>query len=74
MRFLWFKTWGWIYRPITWQGLLIVLLAFIFCAQMFFAVDRQSHSVSDTLYGIFPYVVPALMLLNWVASKTSADE
>jgi hypothetical protein len=29
--------------------------------------------VSDTLYGIFPYIVPTLMLLYWVASKTSKD-
>lgn len=35
------------------------------------AVDRHSHSVSDTLYGVFPYVVPTLILLNWVASKTA---
>jgi hypothetical protein len=27
--------------------------------------------VSDTLYGVFPFVVPTLMLLNWIASKTS---
>ena len=39
---------------------------------VFLAVDRHSHSVSDTLYGIFPYVVPCLMLVNWVASKTVA--
>ncbi|HEY7236123.1 MAG TPA: hypothetical protein VH539_18335, partial [Gemmatimonadaceae bacterium] len=67
----WFTPWGWIYRPIAWQGLLAVLLAVIFCLQVFVAVDRHSHSASDTLYGIFPYVVPCLMLLNWLASKTS---
>ena len=70
----WFKSWGWIYRPNSWQGVLIVLLTLAFCVQVFFAVDRNSHSVSDTLYGIFPYVVPAFMLLNWVATKTSDDE
>jgi len=68
---VWFKSWGWIYRPITWQGILTCLFALAFCVQVFFAVDRNSHSVSDTLYGIFPYVVPCLILLNWVASKTS---
>ena len=71
MILVWFKPWGWIYRPITWQGVLIVLLTLAFCIQVFIAVDRQSHSVSDTFYGIFPYVIPALMLLNWFASKTS---
>jgi hypothetical protein len=67
----WFVPWGWVYRPVTWQGMGFVLLTAVFCAQAFLAVDRHSHSASDTLYGIFPYVVPALILLNWVASKTS---
>ncbi len=71
MRQRWFVSWGWIYRPVSWQGVTVVVLAAIFCAQVFRAVDRHTHSVSDTLYGIFPYVVPALMLLNWVASKSS---
>ena len=71
MKTSWFKSWGWIYRPISWQGVLITLLDLAFCIQVFMAIDRNSHSVSDTLYGIFPYVVPALMLLYWVASKTS---
>lgn len=67
----WFRPWGWVYRPVAWQGVLAVLLALIFCVQVFLAVDRRSHSVSDTLYGSFPYVVPCLMLLNWLASKSS---
>jgi hypothetical protein len=71
MNSAWFKPWGWIYRPIAWQGIMLVLLTAVFCVQVFIAVDRHSHSVSDTLYGIFPYVVPSLMLLNWIASKTS---
>jgi len=67
----WFKPWGWIYYPISWQGFLVCLVAAAFFIQVFMAVDRNSHSVSDTLYGIFPYVVPCLMILYWVASKTS---
>jgi hypothetical protein len=71
MKSKWFKPWGWIYRPVSWQGWLVCLLAFAFCVQVFIAVDRQSHSASDTLYGIFPFVVPAMILVYWVASKTS---
>ncbi|MHB1864467.1 MAG: hypothetical protein ACYCVL_16070 [Gemmatimonadaceae bacterium] len=67
----WFKPWGWIYRPVSWQAALVCLLTIVFCVQVFVAVDRHSHSASDTLYGIFPFVVPSLMVLNWVASKTS---
>ena len=69
----WFKPWGWIYFPISWQGFLACLVALAFFIQVFMAVDRNSHSVSDTLYGIFPYVVPCLMILYWVTSKTSGS-
>jgi len=68
----WFAPWGWVYRPVSWPGVALVALAVVFCTQVFLAVDRHSHSVSDTLYGVFPYVVPCLMLLNWIASKTSS--
>ena len=71
MSLTWFRPWGWIYRPVAIGGFTAVVLALVFCVQVFVAVDRHSHSVSDTLYGIFPYVVPCLMLLNWLASKTS---
>ena len=55
----------------SWQGALLVLFAVVFCVQVFVAVDRNSHSVSDTLYGIFPFIVPSLLVLDWVASRTS---
>jgi hypothetical protein len=67
----WFRPWGWIYLPIAWQGWVAVVLTLLFCVQVFVAVDRHSHSVSDTLYGIFPFVVPAVGILGWIASKSS---
>jgi hypothetical protein len=66
----WFARWGWIHRPVGWPGWLAFALAFVFCLQVFVAVDRRSHSVSDTFYGILPFVLPALIVLEWVASKT----
>jgi len=69
----WFTPWGWTYRPASWQGVGLVALAVAFCVPVFVVVDRHSHSVSDTLYGVFPFVVPTLMLLNWIASKTSGS-
>jgi hypothetical protein len=50
----------------------LVALAAAFCVQVFLVVDVNSHSASDTLYGIFPYVVPCLLLLDWVASRSSS--
>ncbi len=70
----WFKPWGLLYLPVSVEAVLLVLLAAVFCVQVFVAVDRHSHSASDTLYGIFPYVVPCLIVLYLIAMKTSAAE
>ncbi len=67
----WFKRFGWLYRPVSWQGAAVVVLALAFCIQVFVAIDRHSHSASDTLYGVFPYFACCFLLLNWVASNTS---
>jgi len=72
MKRAWFRRWRWIYRPVSVQGWIIVLLAAAFCVNVFLVVDRHSHSASDTLYGIFPFVVPALGIVGWIASKTTA--
>lgn len=68
----WFKPLGWIHLPVSAIGWLITSLALAFCAQVAWAVDHRSHSVTDTLYGIFPYVLPTLIVLEWLASKASA--
>ena len=67
----WFTPWGWVFRPRSLPAVVLTALALVFCVQVFVAVDRHSHSASDTLYGIFTYVVSCLTLLYWVASKTS---
>ena len=56
-----------------WQGIVLVVLILTFCIQVFLAVDRHSHSVSDTFYGIFPYVVPRLLVLNWIPRDAQRD-
>jgi hypothetical protein len=49
----------------------VCLLAILFCGTVFRAVDRHSHSVSDMLYGIFPFVVCTFLLVDWIAGRTS---
>ena len=71
MKTKWFKRFGWFYVPVSVPGAIICLLAAVFCATVFLAVDRHSHSASDTLYGIFPYFVCAFLLIDWVAGRTS---
>ena len=67
----WFNRVGWFYLPVSTAGIVLTLLGLAFCIQVFVAVDRHSHSVSDTLYAVFPYFACGFLLLNWIASNTT---
>jgi len=67
----WFKKAGWIFLPTTVSGAIVTALFLLFCTHIFIVIDGRSHSVSDTLYGIFPFVVPAFLLYLWIGSQTS---
>jgi hypothetical protein len=67
----WFRKFGWAYLPVSWQGFIVSLLLIAFLVNTFIAVDRHSHSVSDTLYGIFPFWVPSFLVWLWIGSNTS---
>lgn len=72
MKTSWFKRVGWFYWPVSVPGAVICLLAAGFCLTVFRAVDRHSHSASDTLYGIFPFFACAFLLVDWIAGRTTA--
>ena len=74
MKTTWFKRWGWFYRPVAVQGFLIIAAALMFCANVFWAVDRKAHSVSDTLYGVYPFFVATFLLVDWIARRTNDDD
>ena len=67
----WFKRFGWVNVPISIPGTIVFLGAAAFCVNVFLAVDRHSHSVSDTLYGVFPFFVCTFLLVDWIAARTS---
>jgi hypothetical protein len=70
----WFRKAGIVFYPVSVAGVLLSLFTIVFCVTVFTAVDRNSHSVSDTLYGFFPYFVSAFTVLFWIASNTSAKQ
>ncbi len=73
MRTSWFRSIGWFARPISLPGWLATLLALAFCVNVFWAIDRHSHSVSDTLYGVFPYFACTFLLWDWLVRRSAAD-
>jgi hypothetical protein len=68
----WFRKFGWVYRPVTLAGWVVLVVALGLCVWVFVVVDRRSHSASDTLIGVFPYAALFLMIAGWIASKTCA--
>src|SRR5262249_32486824 len=69
----WFKRVGWFYLPKSAPGIAICVLATLFCLTVFRAVDRHSHSVSDTLYGVFPFFTCTFLLLDWICRRTCGE-
>jgi len=69
----WFKPVGLFSRPVSVAGWIFTVAPAAFCIHIFLFVDARSHSVSDTLYGIFPYWVPTFLLWLWIANRTSDD-
>lgn len=71
MKTNWFKRCGWFNIPNSVPGAIICLMAALFCLTVFRAVDRHSHSASDTLYGVFPFFVCAFLLVEWIAGRSN---
>jgi hypothetical protein len=71
MKTRWFKRVGWFHVPVSVPGAIACLLAALFCLTVFTAVDRHSHSASDTVYGVFPFFSCAFLLLDWLGDRTS---
>ena len=74
MKTILFKKYGLVFLPVSALGIILYALVLIFCFTVFRAIDLHSHSVSDTLYGIFPYVVGSLTVLFWIASNYSGNQ
>jgi hypothetical protein len=65
----WFKRFGWFYLPVSIPTIVVCLAAAVFCMNVFLAIDRHSHSVSETLYGLFPFFA-CTFLVHWIAPGT----
>ncbi|MBX4196518.1 hypothetical protein KW805_02940 [Candidatus Pacearchaeota archaeon] len=66
-----FKKNKWMYYPTSLSGWIITLVFLALIAQIFIAVDSKSHSVSDTFYGVLPYVISYVVIYWWLASRLS---
>jgi hypothetical protein len=70
----WFRSAGPLFMPASIAGWLLCGAALAFCVRVFLVIDRHSHSVSDTLYGIFPFWVPTILVLVFIADRTGGRD
>jgi hypothetical protein len=67
----WFRRIVWLHVPRSIAGWIVPLCALAFCVNVFWAIDRHSHSISDALYGVFPYFACVFLLYEWIAARSS---
>lgn len=61
-------------KPYRRAGLCASLLAvpaLLFAANVAVAIDRDAHSVSDTLYGIFPFWAATFLGWDWLVRRAA---
>lgn len=64
------KVWGW--YPSSWEGWIVLVGMVASIATTSFIVDSRSHSASDTLIGIFPFVSLTVAFTMVVATVKGA--
>lgn len=69
----WFKKRGWFYLPISITGWFITIITILLCAWFFIVIDKNSHSVSDSIINFFPFGVSFFAVRFWIAINTSED-
>lgn len=67
----WFHSkYGFGWYPVTIRGGIVFLLYFAFLIYIFFRIDSNSHSVSDTLIGFAPFIIGATIILLFICYLT----
>ncbi len=60
------RYWGW--YPTSWEGYVVLVGMVVSIVSTVYIVDIKSHSLSDTLIGIFPFVSLTIAFTMLVAS------
>lgn len=60
-----------VHVPATVAAAVIDLLFIVFIVTVFRAINAAASSTSDELYALFPFIVPAFLLREWLAARLS---
>ena len=71
MHTAWFVPLGWVHAPRGGAGWLVTLTALAYMIQVFLAIDAHAHSVTDTLYSVYPHWGVTFLGWDWIARRTA---
>lgn len=65
----WFKAkkYGYGWYPFSWQGFLVTISFLLLVFSCFYIIDKNSHSVSDTLINFIPLAIILIIVLFLIA-------
>lgn len=69
-----FKKRGWIYVPVHILGWMVTIVISLIAMFFFLAIDKHSHSASDTLIGFLPYGTSLAAIYFFIAINTSTNK
>ncbi len=72
MKEKWFKAkkYGWGWTPATWEGWSVIILYVLVVIMLFFSIDSNSHSVTDTIINFVPNVIILSVVLIGICYLT----
>ena len=68
---VWFVPLGWVHAPRSALGWLVTLAAVAYATQVFLAIVAHAHSVTDTLYAVYPPWGVTFLGWDWIARRTA---
>ena len=69
-----FKKWFWFYLPTSFAAIIITLILLAHTLWVAKVIDHNSHSVSDTLYNLFPFAVCTFFIYEWLAKNITKNK
>ncbi|MHB8679064.1 MAG: hypothetical protein ACYC7G_04930 [Rudaea sp.] len=70
MRMIRFEPFDLFWRPASALAWILTIAAIAYCVQVFAAIDTRSHSVTDTLYAVYPHWGVTFLLWEWLARRS----
>lgn len=71
MKMVAFRKMGWLYKPVSILGWIILIAAVVFLVSVYTTYNKHAHGFEDLAYKIYPHYIATFLLYQWIAHKSS---